>query len=177
MGRFTFWVAVVCVAEGHSMVARPAVHRLTFLQPFPVYCASAAGRCCCSLLRSLLRLSLSTGLLLRSTWDGCNFIPEDLHPKSFRGSIGHNTNVWAVRDRAGMPVSGPVGVFAMEQVTSTHHKPSTPHCLSRRHKKDRICEVAEKTPQPATRVQFQSPARFVVGQARCRLSMRVHARA
>ncbi len=49
-------------------------------------------------------------------WAGCNFIPEDLHPKSFRGSIGHNTNVWAVRDRAGMPVGGPTGVFAMEQV-------------------------------------------------------------
>ena len=53
-----------------------------------------------------------------SPWAGCNFIPEDLHPKSFRGSIGHNTNVWAVRDRAGMPVGGPTGVFDMEQVTT-----------------------------------------------------------
>ena len=31
-------------------------------------------------------------------WDGCNYIPEDLHPKSFRGYFGHNTNVWATRN-------------------------------------------------------------------------------
>lgn len=48
-------------------------------------------------------------------WSGCGFIPEDLHPKSFRGSFGHNTNVWAVRDRAGMPVGGPTGVFSLDQ--------------------------------------------------------------
>jgi hypothetical protein len=28
------------------------------------------------------------------TW-GCNFIPEGLHPKSFRGVFGHNTNIFA----------------------------------------------------------------------------------
>ena len=35
-------------------------------------------------------------------WAGCNFIPENLHPKSFRGYIGHNTNVWAAANRAGI---------------------------------------------------------------------------
>ncbi len=35
-------------------------------------------------------------------WAGCNFIPENLHPKSFRGYIGHNTNVWAAASRAGI---------------------------------------------------------------------------
>ncbi len=35
-------------------------------------------------------------------WEGCNFIPENLHPKSFRGYIGHNTNVWAAASRAGI---------------------------------------------------------------------------
>ena len=35
-------------------------------------------------------------------WVGCNFIPENLHPKSFRGYIGHNTNVWAAASRAGI---------------------------------------------------------------------------
>ena len=38
-------------------------------------------------------------------WDGCNFIPEDLHPKSFRGYFGHNTNVWAAASRKGLNVS------------------------------------------------------------------------
>lgn len=37
-------------------------------------------------------------------WAGCNFIPENLHPKSFRGYIGHNTNVWAAANRAGIKV-------------------------------------------------------------------------
>ena len=37
-------------------------------------------------------------------WAGCNFIPENLHPKSFRGYIGHNTNVWAAASRAGIKV-------------------------------------------------------------------------
>ena len=32
-------------------------------------------------------------------WSGCNAIPEDLHPKSFRAAFGHNTNVWTMRDR------------------------------------------------------------------------------
>ena len=31
-------------------------------------------------------------------WEGCNYIPEDLHPKSFRGYFGHNTNVWATHN-------------------------------------------------------------------------------
>ena len=38
-------------------------------------------------------------------WAGCNFIPEDLHPKSFRGYFGHNTNVWAAANRKGLNVS------------------------------------------------------------------------
>lgn len=54
-------------------------------------------------------------LLECRSWSGCGFIPEDLHPKSFRGSFGHNTNVWAVRDRAGMPLGGPTGVFSLDQ--------------------------------------------------------------
>lgn len=37
-------------------------------------------------------------------WGGCNFIPEDLHPKSFRGYFGHNTNVWAAASRKGLSV-------------------------------------------------------------------------
>lgn len=71
----------------------------------------------------LLLVSFEAGLLLRSLrlllcsiWSGCNFIPEDLHPKSFRGSFGHNTNVWAIRERAsGMPIGPPVGVFSLDQ--------------------------------------------------------------
>ncbi|KAA6428036.1 MAG: hypothetical protein FRX49_02697 [Trebouxia sp. A1-2] len=37
-------------------------------------------------------------------WGGCNAIPEDLHPKSFRAAFGHNTNVGT-----------PVGVMALDQ--------------------------------------------------------------
>ena len=37
-------------------------------------------------------------------WGGCNAIPEDLHPKSFRGCFGHNTNVWAALDREKLQV-------------------------------------------------------------------------
>lgn len=48
-------------------------------------------------------------------WSGCNFIPEDLNPKSFRSAFGHNTNVFAVRELRGMPVGPPVGVFTPEQ--------------------------------------------------------------
>ena len=73
---------------------------------------------CCLCCPPLLRVDLAFRRRSCSPWAGCNFIPEDLHPKSFRGSIGHNTNVWAVRDRAGMPVGGPTGVFDMEQVTT-----------------------------------------------------------
>ena len=40
-------------------------------------------------------------------WGGCNFIPEDLHPKSFRGYFGHNTNVWAAASRKGLNVGYP----------------------------------------------------------------------
>lgn len=32
-------------------------------------------------------------------WGGCNSIPEDLHPKSFRAAFGHNTNIWLMQDR------------------------------------------------------------------------------
>lgn len=53
-----------------------------------------------------------------SHWSGCNFIPEDLHPKSFRSAIGHNTNVFAVREVRDMPIGPPVGVFTPEQVLS-----------------------------------------------------------
>lgn len=53
-----------------------------------------------------------------SHWSGCNFIPEDLHPKTFRSSFGHNTNVFAVREVRDMPIGPPVGVFTPEQVTS-----------------------------------------------------------
>ena len=38
-------------------------------------------------------------------WEGCNFIPEDLHPKSFRGYFGHNTNVWATADVSAVQVN------------------------------------------------------------------------
>lgn len=55
----------------------------------------------------------------RSHWSGCNFIPEDLNPKSFRSAFGHNTNVFAVRELRGMPVGPPVGVFTPEQVQSS----------------------------------------------------------
>lgn len=37
-------------------------------------------------------------------WDGCNYIPEDLHPKSFRGYFGHNTNVWATHNTSSVQV-------------------------------------------------------------------------
>ena len=33
-------------------------------------------------------------------WRGCNNMPEALHPKSFRGTFGHNTNVWATKQAA-----------------------------------------------------------------------------
>jgi hypothetical protein len=56
--------------------------------------------------------------VLHSHWSGCNFIPEDLHPKSFRSAIGHNTNVFAVREVRDMPIGPPVGVFTPEQVPS-----------------------------------------------------------
>lgn len=37
-------------------------------------------------------------------WTGCNYIPEDLHPQSFRSYFGHNTNVWAAASRDGLKV-------------------------------------------------------------------------
>ena len=45
-------------------------------------------------------------------WAGCNFIPENLHPKSFRGYIGHNTNVWAAANRAGIKARSLVAFVA-----------------------------------------------------------------
>ena len=39
-------------------------------------------------------------------WSGCNYLPEDLHPRSFRAYFGHNTNVWAAASAAGLKVSG-----------------------------------------------------------------------
>ncbi|KAK9842464.1 hypothetical protein WJX81_001323 [Elliptochloris bilobata] len=48
-------------------------------------------------------------------WVGCNFIPENLHPKSFRGYIGHNTNVWAAASRTGIKVGQPAGVQGLAQ--------------------------------------------------------------
>ncbi|CAL8462169.1 g1700 [Coccomyxa elongata] len=48
-------------------------------------------------------------------WGGCNFIPEDLHPKSFRGYFGHNTNVWAAGSLRGIQVTQPVGVQYLNQ--------------------------------------------------------------
>jgi len=50
-----------------------------------------------------------------NAWSGCNFIPEDLHPQSFRGGIGHNTNVFAVREVRDTPVGPPAGIFSLEQ--------------------------------------------------------------
>ncbi|KAK9906760.1 hypothetical protein WJX75_007525 [Coccomyxa subellipsoidea] len=48
-------------------------------------------------------------------WAGCNFIPEDLHPKSFRGYFGHNTNIWATTMPTGINISQPVGVQSLSQ--------------------------------------------------------------
>ncbi|EIE24267.1 hypothetical protein COCSUDRAFT_65824 [Coccomyxa subellipsoidea C-169] len=48
-------------------------------------------------------------------WGGCNFIPEDLHPKSFRGYFGHNTNIWAAATPKGINISQPVGVQSLSQ--------------------------------------------------------------
>ena len=39
------------------------------------------------------------------SWQGCNAVPEDMHPKSFRGYIGHNTNILAIKDRQLMQVT------------------------------------------------------------------------
>ncbi|KAL0024793.1 hypothetical protein WJX79_007618 [Trebouxia sp. C0005] len=48
-------------------------------------------------------------------WGGCNAIPEDLHPKSFRAAFGHNTNVWLMQDKKAFKVGTPVGVMALDQ--------------------------------------------------------------
>lgn len=48
-------------------------------------------------------------------WGGCNAIPEDLHPKSFRAAFGHNTNIWLMQDKKAFKVGSPVGVMALDQ--------------------------------------------------------------
>ena len=40
-----------------------------------------------------------------ASWRGCNGVPEDMHPKSFRSYMGHNTNIWATRARSSMQVT------------------------------------------------------------------------
>ena len=49
----------------------------------------------------------------RAPWGACGAIPESLHPRSFRATFGHNTNVWAGRGGlAGLTEGGEeVGVF------------------------------------------------------------------
>lgn len=41
---------------------------------------------------------------LNEAWQSCNAIPEDLHPKSFRATFGHNTNIWAFKNRTDLKV-------------------------------------------------------------------------
>jgi hypothetical protein len=60
-------------------------------------------------------MAVACSVGVHSHWSGCNFIPEDLHPKSFRASFGHNTNVWAVSERTGLAIGRPVGVFSLDQ--------------------------------------------------------------
>jgi len=48
-------------------------------------------------------------------WGACGSIPEGLHPRSFRGTFGHNTNVWAARDPAGLTPGPCVGTLAPDE--------------------------------------------------------------
>eukprot|EP00884_Botryococcus_braunii_P021704 jgi/Botrbrau1/8217/Bobra.0392s0013.1 len=52
---------------------------------------------------------------------GCSFIPEGLHPKSFRGVFGHNTNIFATLYPDKYKIVGPVGTFGLDELLTEWH--------------------------------------------------------
>ena len=52
--------------------------------------------------------ALSAAAAPGTPWGVCGAIPEGLHPRSFRATFGHNTNVWAARPPATEIVRGEV---------------------------------------------------------------------
>lgn len=57
-------------------------------------------------------------------WSSCNSIPEDLHPKSFRSTFGHNTNIWLTTNSTAFQVGKPVGIMSMKQDMSEFYSQS-----------------------------------------------------
>mmetsp|Transcript_5720 Transcript_5720/g.12635 ORF Transcript_5720/g.12635 Transcript_5720/m.12635 type:complete len:565 (+) Transcript_5720:140-1834(+) len=52
---------------------------------------------------------------LKKFWHICNGMPEDLNPRSLRGIIGHNTNIWASKNSALLPLEGTIGVLKLDE--------------------------------------------------------------
>jgi len=48
-----------------------------------------------------------------------NFVPEDLNPRSFRSMFGHNTNIWASRNKALQPLQNTVGILKLTDPPET----------------------------------------------------------
>eukprot|EP00884_Botryococcus_braunii_P020616 jgi/Botrbrau1/7238/Bobra.0021s0021.2 len=48
-------------------------------------------------------------------WKACNHAQLDAHPKSFRSTFAHNTNIIATKNTSSLKVGGIVGVFPMDQ--------------------------------------------------------------
>eukprot|EP00798_Chlamydomonas_sp_ICE-L_P021021 gene21021-27888_t len=51
--------------------------------------------------------------VLNSTW-GCNLVPEDHNPRSFRSVLGHRGNVWASKEGGSLVLGQPTGIFKLD---------------------------------------------------------------
>ena len=59
-----------------------------------------------------------------STWALCNAVPEDMNPRSLRSEIGHNTNIWASRNKKLLPLQGFVGIVDLNAPPNTWFRES-----------------------------------------------------
>ncbi|KAL3144968.1 hypothetical protein ABBQ32_003472 [Trebouxia sp. C0010 RCD-2024] len=89
---------------------------------------------------------------LNELWTPCSSIPEDLHPRSFRATFGHNTNIWVMQGNNTFQVGSPVGVMGLQQDTKEWYG-RHPLLLGMGY---RLCQDLDPTIQVGSRLRFAS---------------------